>query len=67
MDYFGPNETFSINTQKFPLDRLRSILKEYQYIPILEIGIRNKKGYAYEEGLKRNVFIKDAEGNNYLG
>jgi alpha-glucosidase (family GH31 glycosyl hydrolase) len=45
---------------------MRAILKEYNYIPIVEPSIR-MKGYAYDEGSKRNVFIRDAEGNNLIG
>lgn len=40
-------ETFTVDTDNFPLDRLRAIAKEHQYVPIVEPSIR-MLGYAYE-------------------
>ena len=36
-------------------------------MPIIEPSIKNGSGYAYEEGKKRNILIKDAEGNDQIG
>jgi len=38
---------------------MRAILKEYNYIPIVEPSIR-MIGHAFDEGRKRNLFIRDA-------
>ena len=46
---------------------MAKIISEYHYIPIVEPSIRNGQGYAFEEGTKRNVFIKDAEGQDQIG
>lgn len=45
---------------------MNKIIQKYKYIPIIDAGIK-VNGTAYIEGLKRNVFIKDAEGNNFDG
>jgi alpha-glucosidase (family GH31 glycosyl hydrolase) len=60
-------ETFTVDTAKFPLDRLRNITKYYHYIPIVEPSIRYREGYAFNEGKARNVFIKSADGNDQIG
>ena len=46
---------------------MKKILENYHYIPIIEVGIKTS-GDIYEEGLKRGVFLKDANGKDiYLG
>jgi alpha-glucosidase (family GH31 glycosyl hydrolase) len=38
------------------------------FIPIVDPGIMVKDGYEpYDQGLKSNAFIKDMNGDNYLG
>ncbi len=61
IDYVDDIETFKVNTDLFPLNRLRNILKSHKYIPIVEPFIR-KVGYPYNEGIKQRVFIKGANG-----
>lgn len=56
-----------MDTNRFPLDRMKNITDHYKYIPIIEPSIRYGKGYAYEEGKKRNVFIQSAEGGDQIG
>lgn len=46
---------------------MAKITDKYHYIPIVEPSIRLGQGYAYEEGKKRDVFIKDAEGGDQVG
>jgi alpha-glucosidase (family GH31 glycosyl hydrolase) len=46
---------------------MKKILENYRYIPIIDAGIKNS-GSAYEEGLKRGVYIKDAnQSGPYVG
>lgn len=46
---------------------MNSILSKYNYIPIIDAGIKTK-GDAYEEGLKRGVYVTDASGKKpYVG
>jgi hypothetical protein len=40
---------------------MKKIMEKYRYIPIIDAGIK-VGGIAYDEGLKRNVFINDALG-----
>lgn len=48
IDYMHGFEDFTINEVDFPLDRLANIIKEVNYVPILDIGIKvNKNGTAY--------------------
>lgn len=41
---------------------MKAITDVYHYIPIIDAGIKIGTGQAYKEGVKRNVFIKDANG-----
>lgn len=67
IDYMIDYEDFTINEQKFPLDRLNAILAKYHYIPIIDAGIKNS-GSAYEEGLKRGVYVLEANTDTpYVG
>ncbi len=61
IDYMHDFETFTVDTDLFPLNRLRDILKNHQYIPIIEPNVQ-KSGYPYEEGIKRKIFIRGANG-----
>ena len=46
---------------------MRAITDKYHYIPIIDAGIKTV-GSAYEEGLKRGVYVMDASGNGpYVG
>ena len=46
---------------------MKAITDKYHYIPIIDAGIKNT-GSAYEEGLKRGVYVMDASGNGpYVG
>ncbi len=60
-------EDFTIDENKFPLDRMNKILENYHYIPIIDAGIKNS-GSTYDEGIKRGVFIKEANTDKpYVG
>lgn len=67
IDYMIDYEDFTIDETKFPLDRLNKILEKYRYIPIIDAGIKNS-GSAYEEGLKRGVYVLEANTQKpYVG
>jgi hypothetical protein len=40
------SEVFTIDETRFPLDRMKKILENYQWIPIIDPGIKNS-GYPY--------------------
>lgn len=52
-------EDFTIDETRFPLDRMANITKNYRWIPIIDAGI-GIKSYAFEEGQRQNVFLKNA-------
>jgi alpha-glucosidase (family GH31 glycosyl hydrolase) len=60
-------EDFTIDESRFSLSQMNAILQKYHYIPIIDAGIKVNNGTAYNEGVKRGVFIKDSEGNEYRG
>ena len=43
---------------------MAEITDSHHFIPIVEPGILYNSGVAYSEGHSRDVFIKDAEGEN---
>ena len=53
---------FTIDESRFPLDQMKEITDNYQWIPIVDAGIGVGDGFAYVEGHKRDVFIKDGLG-----
>lgn len=66
IDYMIDYEDFTIDESRFPLDRMAAITANYHYIPIIDAGIK-AVGASYDEGIKRNVFVKNANGSNYIG
>ncbi len=52
-------EDFTIDESRFPLDRMANILKKYKWVPIIDAGIK-KNSPSYDEGIKRNVFVRNA-------
>lgn len=44
---------------------MNKILEKYHYIPIIDAGIKNS-GSTYDEGIKRGVFIKEANTDKPL-
>jgi alpha-glucosidase (family GH31 glycosyl hydrolase) len=53
------SEVFTIDEAKFPPAEMRELLREHRWIPIIDPGIKNS-GAFYEEGLRRNAYILDA-------
>jgi alpha-glucosidase (family GH31 glycosyl hydrolase) len=66
IDYMVKYEDFTIDEERFPLDRMNKILKDYHYMLIIDAGIKIN-GEAHTEGVKRDIFIKDVDGNNLVG
>lgn len=62
IDYMIDYEDFTIDENRFPLEGLKEIMKDYHYVPIIDAGVKVTDGTAYNEGKKRGVFIKDANG-----
>ena len=60
-------QDFTVNEAKYPLDQMKKITDEYYYVPIVDAGIKVNDGFAYNEGKKRDVFVKDANGSQFHG
>lgn len=45
---------------------MQAIRQRYRWIPIIDAGIK-ASGSIYEEGLRRNVYIRDPSGEPYMG
>ena len=67
IDYMVDYEDFTIDESRFPLDERKKITDQYHYIPIIDAGIKVNDGVAYNEGKKRDLFVKDASGEELHG
>ena len=47
IDYMKGFESFTIDEDRFPLDRMKKIKEKYRYVPIIDAGIR-ASGYIYD-------------------
>ena len=47
IDYMIDYEDFTIDENRFPLDKMKAITDKYRYIPIIDAGIKTS-GSAYE-------------------
>lgn len=47
IDYMYWFEDFTIDEQRFPLDRMKKILENYYYVPIIDAGIKVGNGTPY--------------------
>jgi len=45
---------------------MANITKNYHWIPIIDSGVR-AFGSSYDEGVRRNVFVKNANGSTFVG
>jgi len=73
IDYMQDYKDFTTDGSTFPMAEMTSFVNELHskgmhFVPIVDPGIMVEKGYAsYDEGIKSDVFIKDIQGNYYLG
>eukprot|EP00599_Poterioochromonas_sp_BG-1_P003588 CAMPEP_0173147580 /NCGR_PEP_ID=MMETSP1105-20130129/9218_1 /TAXON_ID=2985 /ORGANISM="Ochromonas sp., Strain BG-1" /LENGTH=872 /DNA_ID=CAMNT_0014062089 /DNA_START=184 /DNA_END=2799 /DNA_ORIENTATION=+ len=73
IDYMEAFRDFTVSSQNFPASEVQSFVNKLHangqhFVPIVDPGIMTYAGYdAYEKGLKYDIFIKDLQGNNYLG
>lgn len=66
IDYMKELEDFTIDQDRFPLSDMQKIKQKYRYIPIIDAGIK-VNGSAYEQGLRRKVFVRDADYEYFVG
>jgi alpha-glucosidase (family GH31 glycosyl hydrolase) len=72
LDYMEDYKDFTWNAN-FSSDKMGNFVKklhenEQHYVTIVDPGIKIEKGYhPYEDGVNRNVFIKNSKGKNIVG
>ncbi|GBB95116.1 hypothetical protein RclHR1_02480015 [Rhizophagus clarus] len=73
IDYMENFKDFTWDPVNFPRHEMKNFVKELHeneqhYVVIIDPGIKIEEGYfPYEDGLKRNVFIKNSRGKNIVG
>lgn len=73
IDYMHLREDFTVDPERFPMSKMRELVntlhsRDQRYVLILDPAIHNQKDYApYQRGHDKNVFLKHADGTDYLG
>lgn len=71
IDYMERYKDFTIDNERFPdLEKLTSDMKAngIHLVPIIDAGVKIEEGYdVYEEGVEKNYFCKNADGENFVG
>ncbi|CAI8017777.1 Alpha-glucosidase, partial [Geodia barretti] len=73
IDYMDQYRDFTLDPNNFPQDKMNAFLDNLHsngqhYVVIVDPGIAIMKGYPpYDQGLEENAFIKDKNGNVFIG
>jgi alpha-glucosidase len=71
LDYMEDYKIFTADDGRFPNFKNFAgsmFEKGFKLVPIIDPGVKTQKGYyVYDEGLRRNVFCKDENGENFVG
>ncbi|RGB31468.1 glycosyl hydrolases family 31 protein [Rhizophagus diaphanus] len=73
IDYMENFKDFTWDSVNFPRHEMKNFVtklheNEQHYVVIVDPGIKIEAGYhPYEDGVKRNVFIKNSRGKNIVG
>eukprot|EP00884_Botryococcus_braunii_P005570 jgi/Botrbrau1/15013/Bobra.0018s0111.1 len=73
IDYMDGFRIFTLNPKTFDVGDMRDLIsmlhsRGQHWVPIVDPGVKIDKGYeVYEDGLARNVFLKDIRGDPYVG
>ncbi|CAG8483282.1 6536_t:CDS:2 [Racocetra fulgida] len=73
LDYMEGFKDFTWNPINYPREEVAEFVNKLHennqhYVVIVDPGIKIENGYwAYEEGVKRGIFIKNAKGENIVG
>ncbi len=73
IDWMSQYEDFLFDGTKFPTDQMKTFVDQLhangqRYTVIIDPGIHNRAGYApYDDGLTRNVFIRNADQSVFIG
>jgi hypothetical protein len=50
-------EDFTIDENRFPINRMKNITNHYHWVPIIDAGIKIG-GASYLDGVSKDVYIK---------
>lgn len=73
IDYMSEYKDFTLNETAYETSEVQSFVSQLHsngqhLVPIIDPGILVQSGYdAYDEGKALDIFIKDVEGNDYMG
>jgi alpha-glucosidase len=73
INYMDQYRDFTLDPNNFPQDKMNAFLDNLHsngqhYVVIVDPGIENVNGYPpYDQGLEENAFIKDKNGNVFIG
>ncbi len=71
LEYLEDYKDFTINKENYgDFAELTAELKEdgVRLVPIIDAGVKIEKGYhVYEEGVEKEYFFKDKDGNDFVG
>eukprot|EP00833_Pecoramyces_ruminatium_P008702 jgi/Orpsp1_1/1182734/evm.model.c7180000082490.1 len=73
IDYMENNKDFTYDRNNFPVSEVKKFVQELKnnhqyYINMIDPAIAQESGYApFERGMQKDIFIKDKNGNLFLG
>ncbi|KAF2790304.1 glycoside hydrolase family 31 protein [Melanomma pulvis-pyrius CBS 109.77] len=73
IDYMKLRQDFTVDPERFQLEKMRELVttlhqRDQRYVLILDPGIHAVQGYGpYDRGVEKDVFLKYADGSEYLG
>jgi alpha-glucosidase len=73
IDYMNLRQDFTTDPERFPMSKMRELVttlheRDQRYVLILDPGIHAVQGYGtYDRGHEKGVFLKNADGSDYLG
>ncbi len=71
IDYMERFKDFTLNDETFPeFEAFCGEMKDMgiHLVPIIDAGVKIEDGYSvYEEGVEKNYFCKDENGNDFIG
>ncbi|KAF2704388.1 glycoside hydrolase family 31 protein [Pleomassaria siparia CBS 279.74] len=73
IDYMNMRQDFTVDPDHFPLSKMRELVttlhqRDQRYVLILDPGVHFVQGYGtYDRGHEKDVFLKNADGSEYLG
>lgn len=73
IDYMNLRQDFTLDPERFPLHKMRELVttlhnRGQRYVLILDPGIHRAGNYStYTRGHDKDVFLKHADGTDYLG